>query len=71
MKEDFFKEEKLMKMKKRFLSILLSLVMVLGLMPGMSLTALAAGKTITWESVLSNYDIYTGMSPSGIKKLWN
>ena len=30
-----------MKMKKRFLSILLSLVMVLGLMPGMSLTAYA------------------------------
>ena len=29
-------------MKKRFLSILLSLVMVLGLMPGMSLTAYAA-----------------------------
>ena len=32
-----------MKMKKRFLSILLSLVMVLGLMPGMSLTAYADG----------------------------
>ena len=30
-----------MKTKKRLLSILLSLVMVLGLMPGMSLTALA------------------------------
>ncbi len=30
-----------MKMKKRFLSILLSLVMVLGLMPGMGLTAYA------------------------------
>ena len=30
-----------MKMKKRFLSILLTLVMVLGQMPGMSLTALA------------------------------
>lgn len=30
-----------MKMKKRFLSVLLSLVMVLGLMPGMSLTAYA------------------------------
>ena len=30
-----------MKMKKRFLGILLSLVMVLGLMPGMSLTAYA------------------------------
>ena len=33
-----------MKMKKRFLSILLSLVMVLGLMPGMSLTAYAEGE---------------------------
>ena len=33
-----------MKMKKRFLGILLSLVMVLGLMPGMSLTAYA------WDS---------------------
>ena len=32
----------LMKMKKRLLSILLSLVMVLGLVPGMSLTAYAA-----------------------------
>ena len=32
-----------MKMKKRFFGILLSLVMVLGLMPGMSLTALARG----------------------------
>ena len=31
-----------MKMKKRFLSILLSLVMVLGLMPGITLTALAS-----------------------------
>ena len=34
-----------MKMKKRFLGILLSLVMVLGLMPGMSLTALAASES--------------------------
>ena len=32
-----------MKMKKRLLSILLSLALVLGLMPGMSLTAYAAG----------------------------
>ena len=36
-----------MKMKKRFLSILLSLVMVLGLMPGMSLTAYAEGTVHT------------------------
>ena len=33
-----------MKMKKRFLSILLSLVMVLGLLPGMSLTAYAVSQ---------------------------
>ena len=45
-----------MKTKKRLLSILLSLAMVLGLMPGMSLTALAAGKTITWDSILRSYD---------------
>ena len=37
-----------MKMKKRFLSILLSLVMVLGLMPGMSLTALAEVNCNLW-----------------------
>ena len=36
-----------MKMKKRFLGILLSLVMVLGLMQGMSLTAYAASHNIT------------------------
>ena len=36
-----------MKMKKRFLSILLSLVMVLGLMPGMSLTAYAEASSGT------------------------
>ena len=34
-----------MKTKKRILSILLSLVLVLGLMPGMSLTAWATGNT--------------------------
>ena len=44
-KEDFFKEEKLMKMKKRFLGILLTLALILGLMPGMSLTAYADGTT--------------------------
>ena len=36
-----------MKMKNRFLGILLSFVMVLGLMPGMSLTAYAATETYT------------------------
>jgi len=39
----------LMKMKKRLLSILLSLVLVLGLMPGMSLTAYAATTTVTFS----------------------
>ena len=46
-----------MKMKKRFLSILLSLVMVLGLMPGMSLTAYAAG-----EKAYAAYDVTTEMN---------
>ena len=39
-----------MKTKKRFLSILLSLALVLGLIPGMSLTAYADGNTVTWTS---------------------
>ena len=51
---------------KRFLGILLTLTLVLGLMPGMSLTALAAGTTITWDSILSNYGISTYMGPDGI-----
>ena len=55
-----------MKMKKRFLSVLLSLVMVLGMVPGMSLTALAEGTTITWDTILSSYGIYAGMGPDGI-----
>ncbi len=39
-----------MKMKKkRFLGILLSLVMVLGMVSGMSLTAYAAETTVTWD----------------------
>ena len=38
-----------MKMKKRFSSILLSIVMVLGLLPGMSVTALADGHTHDFE----------------------
>ena len=41
--------EHTMKTKKRFLSILLSLVLVLGLFPGMSLTAYAASTTVTWN----------------------
>ena len=39
-----------MKMKKRFFGVLLSLMMVLGLMPGMSLTAYAG----------ENYNLYVG-----------
>lgn len=42
-KEEYQEDKQLMKMKKRFLSILLSLVMVLGLMIGMSATAYADG----------------------------
>ena len=38
-----------MKMKKRLLSILLSIALVLGLMPGMSLTAYAEGQTVVWS----------------------
>jgi hypothetical protein len=35
---------------KRFLGILLTLTLVLGLMPGMSLTAYAADNTVTWNA---------------------
>ncbi len=42
-----------MKMKKRFSSILLSLVMMLGLMPGMSLMAYADGHTHDFEYTAS------------------
>ena len=40
-----------MKTKKRFLSILLSLALVLGLLPGMNLTAYAASHNITINNV--------------------
>ena len=43
-----------MKMKKQFLGILLSLALVLGQMPGMSLTAQAAG-----EKAYAAYDVTT------------
>ena len=42
-----------MKTKKRFLSILLSLALVLGLMPGMGLTAYAEDAPTLWNSNLS------------------
>ena len=35
---------------KRFLGLFLSLALVLGLMPGMSLTAYAASTTVTWNA---------------------
>ena len=41
---------------KRFLGILLSLVMVLGLMPGMSLTAYADGTTYNPASAYTGFD---------------
>ena len=39
-----------MKKMKRFLGLLLSLTLVLGLLPGMSLTAYAADTTVTWNA---------------------
>ena len=39
-----------MKKMKRFLGLLLSLTLVLGLFPGMSLTAYAADTTVTWNA---------------------
>ncbi|WP_026670424.1 leucine-rich repeat protein [Butyrivibrio sp. AE3006] len=44
-----------MKIKKRFLGFLLSLVMVLGLMPGMSLTAYADGTTYNPASTYTGF----------------
>jgi predicted amidohydrolase YtcJ len=48
-----------MKMKKRFLSILLSLVMVLGLMPGISLTAQAGSSEGTAADLVVYGKIFT------------
>ena len=45
-----------MRMKKRFLGILLSLALVLGLMPGMSLTAYAASKSMAVSTVFTKGD---------------
>ena len=57
-----------MKMKKRFLSILLSLVMVLGLVPGMSLTAYAETTTVTWSSNDAAFPGFpNGISVTGVK----
>ena len=61
-----------MKTKKRFLSILLSLVLVLGLVPGMSLTAYAAtnigisvsGLTVTWRQYPTFFE--QDMTVSGV-----
>ena len=46
-----------MKTKKRFLSILLSLALVLGMMPGMSLTAYAAEQKVTFTAPGTNNGI--------------
>ena len=54
-----------MKTKKRFLSILLSLVMVLGLMPGMSLTAYAAETKTVTINYYGNGNT-TGSAPDGV-----
>ncbi|MBQ9304203.1 hypothetical protein [Butyrivibrio sp.] len=50
-----------MKTKKRFLGILLSLVLVLGLMPGMSLTAYAVSGSL-W---VGNTRVYVTQDDSG------
>ncbi|MCR5777104.1 MAG: Ig-like domain-containing protein, partial [Lachnospiraceae bacterium] len=49
-----------MKTKKRLLSILLSLALVLGLMPGMGLTAYAAETTVTYDSSVDGKSINKG-----------
>ena len=48
-----------MNMKKRLLSILLSIALVLGLMPGMSLTAYADEQTVVWEGEQAISDVNT------------
>ena len=48
-----------MKMKKRLLGILLSIALVLGLMPGMSLTAYADEQTVVWEGEQAISDVNT------------
>lgn len=35
---------------RKFIGLLLSLTLVLGMFPGMNITAYAADKTITWDS---------------------
>ena len=49
-----------MKMKrKRFLGILLSLAMMLGMLPGMSLTAYADEQAVVWEGEQAISDVNT------------
>ena len=57
-----------MKMKKQFLSILLSLVMVLGLVPGMGLTAYAATThtgTVALQNISAGDTISSGTTING------
>ena len=51
-----------MKMKKQVLSILLSLALMLGLMPGMSLTAYADGDEVSFVKASTVADI-ANMTP--------
>ena len=52
--------------KKTALAILLTLCLMLGLLPALGGTAYAADSTITWDSVISDNKINTGMGPDGI-----
>ena len=53
------------KTKRRFLSILLTLALVLGLMPGMSLTARAEGTAVDLSTLTGNYTATDGDVLSG------
>ena len=55
-----------MKMKRRFLSILLSLALVLTLMPGMSLTAYAKEQTFTCTGTKGEANLLNMFEGSGI-----
>ena len=61
-----------MKTKKRVLGILLSLALVLGLMPGMSMVAYAAETTVTWDystwKAMRSGDTTNGITFTGGRK---
>ncbi len=59
------------KLGRKLLSFLLTLVMIIGLMPGMSLTAQAAETSVTWSEPFE-INIYDGDSTTkeGVKLTW-